>query len=405
MKIIRFARSHPRGTIFFLFLLALILRLGWLGFFEGRFTAADTDDYTDIAVNILQGKGYGYEGGPTAFVVPLYPFFLTGIFGLFGENLLAVQLVQMLLSALTVVLVYLIARRLFDPSAGVIAALIAAVHPWLIFWSGYVLTETLFVFLLTAAILAYVYLVKKPSLWKALGSGILLGLSALCRPVGLQVALALIFVWLLLAPKSSRRWPVLGILLVSMSLILSPWIIRNYLVFHKFVPVSSASGAVLYLGNNPKATILANDMPDPLFPPGMDEIESSYYLQKLALKYIIENPGRFFVLALKRLYYYWSPEFPTYSIKHKVFNCLLYLPLYLAALWGLFSLRQWRQVLLFLAIFGVFTLVHMITIVDWDQRYRLPLQPFLAVLAGAGVAQVIRRLQARSDLPESERTR
>lgn len=405
MNTMRFIRNHPKGIVLFIFLVALALRLGWLGYYEGRFSAADTDNYTDIAVSILEGKGYSYGDEPTAFVVPLYPLFLAGIFGLFGENLLAVQLVQVLLSALTVVLVYLIARRLFDPSAGVIAALIAAAHPWLVFWSGYILTETLFVFLFTAAILAYAHLMKNSSLWKALASGVLFGLVALCRPVGLLVALVLIVVWPLLAPKSLRRWSALGVFLISMALVLSPWVIRNYLVFHRFIPVSAGAGDTLYLGNNPKASILANEMSDPMFPPGMGRIDKSHYVQKLALKYIVENPGRFVQLALQRLYYYWSPEFPTYSIKHKVFNYLGYLPLYLAALWGLFSLRQWREVLLFLVIFGVFTLVHMITIVDWDQRYRLPLQSFLAVLAGGGVAQVVRRLQARSDLPESERTR
>ena len=67
---------------------------------------------------------------------------------------------------------------------------------------------------------------------------------------------------------------------------------------------------------------------------------------------------------------------------------------------GLFDLRRERYVWLFLAIFGVFTLMHMVTIVDWDQRYRLPLQPFLIALAGVSVAQSIRLLKVKLDLPK-----
>ena len=97
-----------------------------------------------------------------------------------------------------------------------------------------------------------------------------------------------------------------------MALVLSPWIVRNYLVFHRFVPVSDAAGFALYVGNNPKATILINETPDPQFPPGMSEIDRGYYVRKFALKFIVANPRRFVQLALQRLYYYWSPEFPTY---------------------------------------------------------------------------------------------
>lgn len=395
-----FLEEHQTGTVVLLFLLALAVRLGWLGLWG--FQAGDTALYIGIGRSIAEGEGFSFNGQPTAFVTPLYPVFLAFLFRLVGENLLIVQLVQVVLSALTVVLVYLLSRHLFSffggATAGAIAGLIVALHPWLIFWSGYILTETLFVFLFTGAVLSFIYAMTSPSLLRWLTSGALLGLATLCRPMAFGLFLLALVLWPILFPRSSlrQRYTALGVFLISCFIVLAPWGVRNYLTFQAVVPFSTEAGTVFYSGNNPLVSSLGGgthglDFELPPEAEGMDEIERNSFMRNLAFQYIREHPRRFISNATRRLYLYWSPEFPTYSLRHNLGNYFMYLPFYAAALWGLLITfrEQWRPALLLALIFGYFTALHMITIVDWDQRFRLPLQPFLSGLAGVGLAHLV----------------
>jgi len=395
---------YSKLVVLCLFILALVLRLGWIGSNNGCFPAGDTPTYVGIARNIAQGNGYVRENGkPTAFVVPLYPWFLATLFRIAGENLLLVEVIQAILGGLTVVAVYLLTRHVFDLTTGIIAGLATCFHPWLIFWTGYILTETVFVLLLVLSVLAFVRLLAGQRSIQAVWAGIILGLTSLARPVGLSFGLLLCVPWRFLFMETAKRRILLGACLVSFTLVLSPWVIHNYLSFHQFIPVSR-NGDPLYRANNLSvATYLGKttgqgrseryELPEGVR--SLGELEKAAALRNAAFQFIWHHPVEFTRRALSRLYLFWSPTFPTYSFKHNLYNSIFYLFLYVAALVGLFLLvrkKQWTHVWIFIVIFGYFSLVHAATIVDWDQRYRLPLQPFLCVLAAAGGLHLLRVL-------------
>src|SRR6266853_376863 len=103
-----------RKSVVLILLLALILRLVLAVWFPS--SAGDESRYTVPAVNMLHGHGFSSDlrepYSPTMAAVPLYPLFITAVFGVFGEHMLAVRIAQGLLDLLTSLLVAFVSFRL-----------------------------------------------------------------------------------------------------------------------------------------------------------------------------------------------------------------------------------------------------------------------------------------------------
>lgn len=134
-------------------LIALAARIIWILQLDN--TVNVWNDWWDVlADNLVSGKGYVvndpiipsgnyyYSWRP-----PLFPFFLAGIYFLFGQGFLIPKIFMALLGAFTSLLVYFIAKRLFNSSAGFLSALGTALHPAFIFFTGYLAPVTLLLFL------------------------------------------------------------------------------------------------------------------------------------------------------------------------------------------------------------------------------------------------------------------
>lgn len=399
-----FVNWFSLNPLFFLFLLSGSLRVLWVTLFANQFHASDTWTYIAIADNILSGRGYTIGGHATVLVTPVYPIFLAGLFLVSNHNLLLVQLFQAFLGTVAVLIVYLMARNFAQPKAAFWAGVIVAIHPWLIYWTGFILTETLFVFLLASSVLFFTRMMRTPSLRIGVVVGVTFGLASLCRPLALLIFVTLLIMSPCLFPKLKPAWPRIAVATLTLLLVMSPWIIRNYLLFDAFIPTSLEKGFSFYVGNNPAASLVyggpaPNAPPTSYLPPGIDAMTDSQadsYLQTLALQFIYQNPVRFIELSISRLYLFWSPIYPTYSLLHDIINCIVYLPLYIAAIVGLAELKSRNRPLfwVFLVLLVVPTVVQSVTIVDLDQRFRLPLQPFLAILAAYGLYS-IKRLDKR----------
>src|SRR2546428_8258010 len=137
---------------------ALAVRVGYVlaqtrfGIFDVSFVADDSALYLALARSIASGHGMTIEGAPTAYVGPVYPLFLGPLVAL-GADPTGIGLVQAVVGAATAILAGLLAvelsravgaPRLWERRAGIGAAVVAAAYPHLVFWTGYVLTETLF---------------------------------------------------------------------------------------------------------------------------------------------------------------------------------------------------------------------------------------------------------------------
>jgi len=237
-----------RKTLFGIFLLALLLRilvvvLG-IGFDQGL-TFFDARDYDRHALNLLSGKGLT-NGTAWASRPPLYPLFLAGIYRCVGHSYLAVRLIQSFLGALVIFLVYGILRVYFSKKVSVLTAFLTACHPLLIVYAGNILSETLSQFFL--ALFLTVFLRGKGPV-AAWGGGALFGLLLLCR-ASLIFFLPFVVFHMLRDKKNSAA---LFGFVMSMSLVLSPWIVRNDRLLHHVVPFTTNGGTTFWDANNPES--------------------------------------------------------------------------------------------------------------------------------------------------------
>ena len=392
-----------KKILLLLLILCLLLRFAWILSFPTIELTDDPKVYDNIARGLIQGEGY-HEEGKRAFRPPGYPYFLAALYTLFGAHPLPVELVQTVLAVITCLLIYLLGKRLANERTGLIAAGLFAAYPQFIRYAGNLYVETLFIFLFLVVLVLLFDIVQKPSYPKSMIAGFCLGLSALVREVSLFILLP-ILLWAILMMRGSsekRQWgKMLSLFLVFFVLAISPWTLRNYLLFHSFIPISTSGGFNFYLGNNPQATGGYNSESDAeikwLYPITDEtpeellalEIEAAKTGYKKGIDFILQNPGQFFQLALKKFVLLWRP--PTYNFDFRdnfnetifrIFWLINYLALLILALFGMWiSIKNfWREWILFHLILFSVTGLHVI--VFSDTRYRLPLMPLLIVFVG-----------------------
>ncbi len=219
----------------------------------------DSRVFIDWAGRIAAGDVFGTA--PPAdrafFLNPLYPYFLAPLVGLAGSaHLLAVRIVQMILGLAAVLLTAAAGRRLFGAPAGLLAALLAAVYPVLLFYEQTVMIVTLAVFLNAFLLLLLVRWRDRPSFARAFSAGLVLGLAILARPNVALFALLLPLWFLSGGPRPGRvRFALRHTVFTALGavLVVLPVTARNLLVGKDLVPVTSSFGVNLYVSNNPAA--------------------------------------------------------------------------------------------------------------------------------------------------------
>jgi hypothetical protein len=215
----------------------------------------------DIAYSLATGKGFGSpfraETGPTAWTTPVYPLLVAGVFEILGTftfpAFLAAVLLNILFSALTCVPIFYTGRRVGGPGVGSLAAWLWAVFPNAVIIPFQWIWDTSLSGLLAATIVwATLAVADSGRVRDWWGYGMLWG-GALMTNATLLAGLPFLLAWAAYQQRIGRnaRWlantavAVGGIVLCCI-----PWTIRNAVVFHSFVPLRSALGLQLWLGNN-----------------------------------------------------------------------------------------------------------------------------------------------------------
>ncbi len=393
-------RERKKAFIFLcsVFLVAFFLRVSYCFFFKENILHiqahifGDTQDYIQIAKNFLSGKGLISSPDRIAYRPPLYPLFLSGVYYLFGDGYWPIRIIQSILDALTCIMVYFLSKRLLNVRTGKIASCICAIYPFFIFFTGFELTETLFIFLLVITFLFLVKSFQEPLYKHFIAVGILLGLSSLCRPVVVGfVPLALIGVAVNLHVQEKKKlFSNLGITIIFFILTLSPWIVRNFMHFREFVPFTTYSGKVLWEGNNPRATGGPCDYwPEDI--KKLSEIEENRYMGKLAKEVIIDDPASFIKLMGRKFIRFWNivPNYSGFSsFKYRIISILsegIIIPFGILGI--ILSFKIKRKMLLFYLIIISFTFFHMVFIASI--RYRIPIMPFMIIFVGYFIQQLI----------------
>jgi 4-amino-4-deoxy-L-arabinose transferase-like glycosyltransferase len=355
-----------------------------------------------IAAALASGLGFSAPYAhapiaPTAQQPPLYPPILAGIFRVFGiytvQSAWVAVLVNILAGAVTAVLLYYVGRLHFGETVGVLAAWLW-VFPWTYRLSSFSVS-------LTSACLAALGLTALflwvpgmlASGWRWFVLGIYCGLLILLQPALLTVALAY-GVWLALSNARSRRVVIAGILIATAGLLLtvSPWTLRNYVVFGRFIPVRDNFGLELWLGNRPgmqgKGTVdYSGDFPDidPTDYARLGELPFMDAKFHEAQEFIMSDPAGFAGRAVRRMAEFWSLSF---SFPWMVVGLLGWIGAVLA-LWK--DRRGW----VWLVMLGVFPLVYCVT--HNFPNYRHPMEPVVILLAAYCIVEIVSKLKRRRE--------
>ncbi len=211
---------------------------------------SDTYTYKTTSREICEGKFRGmlyYQPGYYAAFLPA-TYWLTGSF-----KPLAPALIQTALGTATVFLVFLIGARCFGFAAGALGALLASLSRDLIFYTPYLLQETLFVFFVTLAAWRLLRMAENPSAGRALVAGVVIGAAAACRGNALFL-LFLILPWAALRAGETRRLRLACTLLLWLGtcLVLAPFSLYNSLRAGKPMPPATSTAVVLTMANNPE---------------------------------------------------------------------------------------------------------------------------------------------------------
>ena len=396
--------AHIRTSGFWMVAIALFLRVGWIIVGHTyKFKSLEQNfgfgwEMGRIGAAIASGHGFSNPfnapTGPTAWEPPLYPCLIAGVFHIFGiysrSSALVLLTINSIFSALTCIPIFLIARRIFSEKVAVGSAWTWALLPYVMYWCTRWVWETSLSALLLAVIFWLTLTMEdrdglKPWLW----FGLLWGIAALNSTVLLAfLPAAGIWAWY---HRARRHKPSLaGVVLASVVFVacITPWTVRNYRTFGKFIFIRDNFGAELRLGNGNGADgtwMLYLHPTQDLYGmrqyTAMGELAYIAMRKRQALDFIKADYGRFAVLCLKRFIYYWNgpPKVSQIWWLMELRNSL-FLASSVLMFWGLGrALRQHKPgawllfwlILLYPAVYYV---------VFPTPRYRHPIEPELTIL-------------------------
>lgn len=368
-------------------ILGFFLRIGFILSLENKFYFDDEFEYFKIVENFLKGNGFIISEKLKSFRPPLYPFILT-IFKLLNIDIFGIRLFQVFISTFTIYIIYLIGKETFDEKVGLLSAFVSAIYPFFIFYTGFLLTETLFIFLVTLTVFFILKIVENNGKI-SFKSGILLGLGGLTRPI-LQLYLPIVCFHILnLKENLTLRFKKIIFLFIGFFLSLSPWIIRNFKIFHKFVPGTTMGGWVFWEGNNP----YSKGGPCSYFPEGIleiDELKRDKLLYKMTLEVIRSNPKRFLWLLQNKFKRFWNvvPNAPEFREKFlyrfiSLFSFGIMMPFFIT---GFFITLKNKKAQFLHSLIVFFTIFHMLFLSSI--RYRLPIEPFYIIFSMHSLLQL-----------------
>jgi len=432
------AEAGLRRWLLILFLVASALRLGWVTARYGgphrpaSLAYPDEEAYCRLAQSLAAGTGLVDEFGYRATYMPGYPAFLAVFAGLSHPWFWA-RIVQALLAAWVAPATFLLARQWLGlcgqpntrpPLIPIMAGLAAACDPFLVFFSGLLLTETLFAAALVTFWGVVLFMSRKSSPasrphslfarllhTQAHGSqpvgfpysllaGVLLLICVLLRPSAIVLVLAGPL-GVLACRRFDRAGLVYGAVMAGVLVCgLLPWAARNAWIIGQWHWLTTRGGISLYDGWREGATGASDLAHTKTLPEvaGMSEIEWDAYFRARAWSAARADPLRLLRLACRKTLRTWNP-LPNVEEHRRGFIPVLsaawVIILLLFAAVGWWRARRavsgWLMLLLPVA---CFTLLHAILV--GSVRYRVPVMPLVMVLSATGLAAVLRRVRPAS---------
>ena len=358
-----------------------------------------------LAESLAQGRGlsspFGGSTGPTALLAPGYPILIAGWFRLLGgytfSAAVAVMLMQVIFSLLTVWVVMQIARRCFSAQAAHLAGSFWALSLPLL-WMPTIFWETCLSTLLLVGLVALLLHYEQKThaalyLWLLVGG--YCAASALINPSLLPAMVAMVMWSALQAVKKARLASLARLLafMVAFLAIFVAWPLRNARTMHAFIPLRSTTGFELWVGNHQGATGFLEEGQFPIF----NRYEYDSYVAKgevLYMRdkwaageaYIRAHPVTFINLSLIRMARFWTGTGSKDGSLFFAAHAVLTTSLGFAGMARLLREQRFRLALLFLLPLLLFPLPYYITHAEF--RYRLVIDPLLTLLSAYAVSNL-----------------
>jgi hypothetical protein len=398
---------------------AALPRLAVLAVERGDILAAFTEKSDDFATTLVESGTFGFiPGEPSAYTQPLYGFFLAALYWPFGRSWLAVGLTQTVIAVATALVVYEIGRRFVSERAGLVAALVATLNPYLVWHDVHVNREIIDGLLAAALVLVTLLAAARRSFALAAGAGAVAGLAVLgnARLIGVPLLVALFLLW------RSRSVLAGALVVLAAVAVVTPWLVRNKVELGCFALTTDARA--LWKANNERTyDILARGgwiddvprIPGSAFNPEetaalyrdtgrvvhVDECGQMAFYRGLVTDFWREEPGEKARLAGQASGMLWDPRVTRTegragagSLRDaaRTWSALYFVPLFALALLGLRRLRLDVAVLV-VGLIAYVTLAAMVFV--GATRYRVSWD-FLPALSAAAL---IRR--TRPDDPKT----
>ena len=419
--------ERPRQIAIGLALFGFVVRLGlaiMLGLSAPPRPGSDQNEYDTYAWNLAQGRGYrgmsadvADQDHLTAYRPPGPSLVWAGLYKIFGHRYDVIRIMHCLVGAVSVLLVYEIGRRCYSDRVGLLAAATTAVFPTALLYTVDLLSEALGIFWFLATILACLWFAERPSVARSVAAGGLLGVCILTRPNSIFMVplLALWGAW-----QFRGQWRQMlqaaTICLVA-GAVLAPWAVRNYVVFHKFIPLSTMAGSGLLQGNNDLVvtdpryfgySVWDSSLPEyrETLKSAGDEVERDKRAKDLAIEWLKNNPDQWWFLVRHRFWRSLTPFLQPESPRLNRIGMLV--------AWGpvlvLFSLAYFPTLAGFLRrrqpgwLLHLGILHYLLTSVLFYAlaRYRISVEPLCFILAIRGVEAVVERLKRGAPAPENQ---
>jgi 4-amino-4-deoxy-L-arabinose transferase-like glycosyltransferase len=411
------SKEQIRRSLMWMVLAGLAIRL-LTALFTYKYLLDPAEDYFGygwevgrVGRALASGHGFAnpYQGdsGPTAALPPLYPLIVGGVFKLFGiyskASALILLAIQSLTSAITCIPIYFIARRIFGSRIAKISGWAWAFFPYAIAISaGTIWSTSLSAFMFALLLWLVLHLAEDNATWWAwIDLGLLGGLIGLNNPTILPLLCALvIWIWFRLRARDRRCIPQAAVAALIAMLCILPWVVRNYEVFDRFIPMRSNLGLHLRVGNTLDTSEYWHaELDPPHSPREMSEMlqtgEIAYmdHKKEQAFAFIHAHRGVYAYLVFKRFLDFWtgiwnlSPQW----IKDNPGQAAN-IPFCTAiTIFAFIGLRRtfhydgnvaWAFAICLL----VYPIIYYLT--TYEIPYRHPLDPLLVILAVAGIVSI-----------------
>jgi 4-amino-4-deoxy-L-arabinose transferase-like glycosyltransferase len=418
------AWARIRTSPFWIATIALVLRIGWIILGHTyKFKSTDNNfgfgwEMGRIGASIASGHGFsspfGGSTGPTAWEPPLYPYLTAGVFLMFGiyskASAFVLLALNSLFSALTCVPIFRIARRIFSEKVAIGSAWAWALLPNVMYWSTRWVWETSLSALLLATLFWLALTLEDHDGWSPwLEFGLLWGIAALNSTTLLSfLPAAGLWAWSHRAKRGKKSLAGIALASVVFFACITPWLMRDYQTFGKFIFIRDNFGAELRLGNGNGADGTWMEYLHPAQDvyalrqfQSMGELPYIAMRKRQAVDYIKADYTRFAGLCLKRFIYFWDgPPKATQPWWTNDLKNSLFLASSVLMFWGLGRALRLGAPGAWLLFWLMLLYPAIYYIVFPSPRYRVPIEPEMAILGVYVLTEARTKSRTTASLPD-----